>query len=239
MLDRVEALLDGVEVVEASAAVMVRAADRALHRKAPCHHENKNSIADAIVVETFFEAVKAGAPRSRFAFVTHNKNDFSVLAGNQKSPHPDFVDGFSRLRSMYFINLAELLQRMDPSLVDELVWEQTWTQDPRGLSELLAALEILWKQVWYNRHKNLELKINYGEHRLVTREEWDKAGPKARNDMTLDTVWHSAMAAGQRTAKELGVDNIGPWDDFEWGMINGKLSAIRWMLGDEWDMLDT
>jgi hypothetical protein len=55
----------------------------------------------------------------------------------------------------------------------------------------------------------------------------------------LDTVWAGALAAAKKTEDEVGLENLGPWDDFEWGMINGKLSALRWILGDEWDMLDT
>jgi hypothetical protein len=43
---------------------------------------------------------------------------------------------------------------------------------------------------------------------------------------------------GIRLRRYGGRDNL-VYDDFEWGMINGKLSALRWVLGDEWDFLDT
>jgi hypothetical protein len=52
-------------------------------------------------------------------------------------------------------------------------------------------------------------------------------------------VWERALKAARRVEKKRGKKNLGPWSDLEWGMINGKLSALRWVLGDDWDMLDT
>ncbi|MGQ0812379.1 MAG: PIN domain-containing protein [Nitrospiraceae bacterium] len=238
VLRRVDTLLRRAAIVETSDVVKLRAADRALNRKAPCHREGKNSIADAIVLETYFEAVKTGNAGERFAFVTHNKNDFSALNGNHKLPHPDFASQFSKIRSMYFINLAELLRRIDPSTVTELIWEQMWQQEPRSLTEILDAHEILWRQIWYNRHKYREWLIQKGKIKIVPREVWEKGKRDNQNEI-IDEVWKGAVRAAKRTERELGKDKIGPWTDFEWGMINGKLSAIRWVFGDEWDMLDT
>lgn len=237
-LDRIEKLFNTVTIIETSDVVMLRAGCRALHRKAPCHHENKNSIADAIVIETYFDAAKSKeSAGQRFAFVTHNKADFSLVSGNQKSPHEDFAAQFSKIKSMYFINLAECLRRIDPSMVTELMWEQSWLQEPRRLSDLLEAEDLLFHQVWYNRHWNLRSKIQEGAVMLVEKETYPRK-PGTPETCQKD-VWAGALRAAKQVEKRYGKKNLGPWDDFEWGMINGKLSAIRWMLGDEWDMLDT
>jgi len=60
-----------------------------------------------------------------------------------------------------------------------------------------------------------------------------------RQDEIEGSVWTEALAAAKRTEEEIGLDNLGPWDDFEWGMLNGKLSALRWVLGEDWDELYT
>jgi len=50
-------------------------------------------------------------------------------------------------------------------------------------------------------------------------------------------IWAGALASAKKVEEKY--EDTGPWDDFEWGMLNGKLSALRWVLGDEWDNLDT
>ncbi|WP_137860890.1 PIN domain-containing protein [Variovorax sp. 3P27G3] len=245
-LKRIEELFDKTEVMEPSDLAKVRAADRGIGRKAPCHHDNKNSMADALLIEMYFEYVEANAGAGqRFAFVTHNKNDFSIANGNNKLPHFDIAHGFSKIKSMYFINLSDCLRRIDPTRVTNLMWELEWDQQPRGLTEILTWMDRLTTMVWHNRHMNWVWRVENGKEKIVGREEWDagfaKHGYKYNAKHTPIEVWQGALKAARSTRKRLGpgVDGYGPYTDFEWGMINGKLSALRWVLGDEWDMLDT
>lgn len=241
-LDRIESLLTSSTAIEASDEVKLRAAERALNRKAPCHHDNKNAMADAVLIETYFKCVRNGKKGERFAFVTHNKHDFSDMARHQKIVHADLASGFSKIKSRYFVTLSECLRHIDPALVEEVIWENSYEQPVRSLSEILDALDVLTTQVWYNRHKNLEWHIEQGEHELVTRSEWEANWQRIRGygqSHTIDTVWEGALKSAKKAERKLGEGNYGPWTDFEWGMINGKLSALRWALGEEWDMLDT
>ncbi len=236
-LDRIEKLLAASSIIEPSETVTLRASQRALEKRAPFHRE-RNAMADAILIETYAECVRdKTTPRVRFAFVTHNKNDFSVVNGNQKIPHPDIANLFSRIKSLYFINLPEALRRVEPSLVTDIMLEHSWTQEPRGLTEILDAEDLLFHQVWYNRHWNMRIDIEEGKIKVVDKETYPR--PVGSQETIGRNVLKIALKAARKVERRYGRENLGPWSDFEWGMINGKLSALRWVLGDEWDMLDT
>ena len=46
--------------------------------------------------------------------------------------------------------------------------------------ELLEAENLLFRQVWYNRHWNLRTAIESGKHKVVTEAEWNKTSPKRK-----------------------------------------------------------
>ena len=236
-LDRIEKLLTASSIIETSDAARLRAAQRAIEKKAPFHH-NGNEMADAILIETYADCVRdKTASGVRFAFVTHNKSDFSIENSNRKLPHQDFTGVFSPRKSLYFINLPEALRRVDPSFVTEIMREQSWTQEPRGLTEILEAEGLLFNQVWYNRHWNLRIGVQEGKINVVEKESYPR--PPGAPETVQRDVWKGALKSARRVERRYGKKNLGPWGDFEWGMINGKLSALRWILGDEWDTLDT
>lgn len=195
-------------------------------------------MADALIIETYFETVKAGAPRERFAFVTHNKHDFSAVGGDDRHPHADIAAGFSKIRSMYFTNLGACLHKVNPEFVSEILYMDSFEDDPRPVSEVMYWVNRLTTQVWLSRHKMRERGVDQGRTKIVSREEWEK-GSNSNYDTIVDDIWKGALKAAKKAEKELGPDNIGPYDDFEWGMVSGKLSALRWAMGDDWDNLDT
>ena len=232
-MNRVEPLLKTADVIEITDAIKVLAANRGLEKKAPFHRQ-RNSMGDAIIFECCFHVAARAKSAQRTAFVTHNTNDFSHPTQDNRLPHPDISSFFSRIKSRYFITLGEALRAMGSQEFADIMIEEEWSDLPlRRLKELFAAEDELHLKVWYNRHMVRREAIGDGRIKLVERDTTYKSGV-IQND-----IWQGALKAATAVEKRLGIENLGPWDDFEWGMINGRLSAIRWVLGDEWDMLDT
>jgi hypothetical protein len=237
-ISRIEKLLGAAPALATTDAVKQRVTDRALAKKAP-YHRARNSVGDAVLIETYADLLlrKRIGKAVRFAFVTHNTKDFSEENGDRRKPHVDLATLFEPPRSTYWTSLVDILKTVDPDLLEDHDSEFNFSQQPRRLSEILEAENLHFRQVWYNRHWGRRIMIEEGKIKLVPEMKLSR-GPY-RPDEILDTIWAGALAAAKKTEEEVGVENLGPWDDFEWGMINGKLSALRWVLGDDWDMLDT
>lgn len=235
-LNRIENLLKK-SITEITDEIKLRAAQRAIDGKAP-FHRNKNSIGDAVIIETYGACVNDSAGKGkRFAFVTHNKSDFSIPGGNEKEPHPDMADLFTPRRSRYFTKFADALRKVDAFLVTATMAMDERIFEPRGLSDLLDAEHELMEKVWYNRHKNRECKIEEGIITIIDREQF--ASARSTKDVIVRDIWEGAKKSAKHVERKYGFENLGPWDDFEWGMLNGKLSALRWVLGEDWDELYT
>ena len=92
---------------------------------------------------------------------------------------------------------------------------------PRSMEEVADAVEEFVEKIWFDRHLSRRYRVEQGIETVEPQ------------------IWAGALKSAERVIRKFGEDNLGPYSDFEWGMLNGKLSALRWVLGEEWDMLDT
>ena len=219
----------------ANDGVKLRAVDHALAKRAP-FHSSKNSMADALLIEIFAE-VSGDDAASEHYFVTQNTHDFSLHQGDRRLPHAHFEHIFRPATSHYSTSLVDVVRSVDPKLLAGFEEEFNYYPELRKLSELFAAEQLLEQKIWYNRHSMLRSRVESGDIQIVPREQYDAEGH--RPDVIVDDIWQGALAAAAATEREVGRDRLGPWTDYEWGMLQGKLSALRWILRDDWDMLDT
>jgi hypothetical protein len=93
----------------------------------------------------------------------------------------------------------------------------------RGDKAIQKAEEEFETVIWYDRKLVLQQNVKEGRETI---------------DPAIGKGMLAAMAAAERKYGKKKIRNYYK-DDFGWGMLNGKLSALRWVLGHEWDMLDT
>ena len=138
----IEKLFASSEPVFANENIKARAADRAISKIAPFHRAI-NSIGDAIIIETYADALSQRENDDVLAFVTHNIHDFSQKGADTRLPHPDLQALFDGACSRYSTNLGALLNEYAGDLIEEITFDREYSQEFRLLSELIEAEDKL------------------------------------------------------------------------------------------------
>lgn len=228
-LDEIAKLLQAGDMLRPTPADHGRVVLRGLEKLAPFHPGgSKNNVADALIIEQYAASADAAdLSQDPHAFVTSNSGDFSSRTEDRRLPHPDLAAIFSAEGSDYAVGIAGLesvLSRtVEADYFEDVVAEYDFEMEPRRLDQILEAEEELFDRIWYVRSMSHEWELKQtGEHNEAVEDLRRIAGPARRRIQDL-----------------YGLEDLGPYTDFEWGMLHGKMSALRWVLGDEWDFLDT
>ena len=95
-----------------------------------------------------------------------------------------------------------------------------FSSEPRTLDKIIRMTKAIRDKVFFACHKAMQYDVERG---LVSVDPH---------------MWAKEVEAAEKIVREQGIQNLGPYSETEWGMLLGKLSALRWVLGCAWDFLD-
>ncbi|MCF6743545.1 restriction endonuclease [Blastococcus sp. KM273128] len=102
----------------------------------------------------------------------------------------------------------------------DIAWQHSVSVSSlRSIADIMTAENEMFEKVWYGR------KPQDGDFGRPVPEEILAGMRKAMAD------------AEAKYGKDELMRHME--SDFAWGMLSGKLSTLRWVLGEDWDMLDT
>jgi len=91
---------------------------------------------------------------------------------------------------------------------------------PKELNEIMQAEKEVSDRIWLHRY----LEVN--------------AHKEAEQLFLGSTSEESKSQESARAARLRKIYGSEPMDDFELGMLHGKLSALRWVLTSKWDSFE-
>lgn len=146
-----------------------------------------------------------------------------IASGYFTNGAKDWIATFLSTRPAFRVRTWEMpqLRRLLVDRMDLAFRHEIETSSLRRVSEIIAAETELFDRVWYGRSP--------------------AAGTDERPEGYEPKVWEVARAAARRIEEQYGLERLrqDTESQFDWGMVSGKISAIRWVLGSEWDFLDS
>lgn len=106
----------------------------------------------------------------------------------------------------------------------------------RDADSIADAEKEACDKVWYYRcHLAMREELKNGELKLVKKWKPEYSG----QNFITEKSWKECMKVGKKVERKYGKKNLGPYSDFDWAMLNGRLETLRWVMGEDWGILDT